>query len=158
MLGEERARAMDSASVVIPLDDGLAQAPIDLIARLERLNVEPDLPARVVVNGRTGTIIMGENVRVSTVAIAHGNLNISIKTETQVSQPNALAGGATAVVDNTDVSVAEEGGNLSIVEGNVNLGDVVQALNSLGATPRDLIAIFQAMQKAGALQAELVTM
>jgi len=158
MLGEERARAMDSASVVIPLDDVLAQAPIDLIARLERLNVEPDLPARVVVNGRTGTIIMGENVRVSTVAIAHGNLNISIKTETQVSQPNALAGGATAVVDNTDVSVAEEGGNLSIVEGNVNLGDVVQALNSLGATPRDLIAIFQAMQKAGALQAELVTM
>jgi flagellar P-ring protein precursor FlgI len=110
------------------------------------------------VNERTGTIIIGENVQVSTVALAHGNLNITIRSETQVSQPNALAEGETAVVENTDIEVSEDGGQLRVVKQSVNLGDVVNGLNSLGATPRDLIAIFQALKKAGALQAELVIM
>jgi flagellar P-ring protein precursor FlgI len=153
-----RARAIDSASVVLPLDKELGQTPIHLIAKLEQLNIEPDIPARVVVNERTGTIIMGENVKVSTVAIAHGNLNITIRSETQVSQPNALAEGETAVVENTDVGVAEDASGLAVIKQSVNLGQVVDGLNALGATPRDLIAILQALQRAGALQAELVVM
>ncbi len=157
-LGTEQAKAMDSASVLIPLDSQLASAPIHLIAKLEELYVEPDAPAKVVVNERTGTIIIGENVRVATVALAHGNLNISIRTETDVSQPNAMAAGRTEKVRNTDIEVAEEAGKVTVMNKGVNLGDVVKALNSLGATPRDLIAIFQALKKAGALQAELEVM
>ncbi|MCB0345855.1 MAG: flagellar basal body P-ring protein FlgI [Bdellovibrionales bacterium] len=159
VVGRNRARAVDSASVILPLDGELGAAPIHLIARLEELDIDPDVPARVVINERTGTIIMGEMVRVSTVALAHGNLNISIRSETQVSQPGVLAeAGETAIVENQDVSVGEEAGGLSVVNGTVSLGQVVDALNGLGATPRDLIAIFQALKEAGALQAELVIM
>ena len=158
MFGLGRARAIDSASVVLPLDRELAAQPIHLIARLGEIEITPDIPARVVINERTGTIIMGENVRVSTVALAHGNINISIRGETQVSQPNPLGEGETAVVQNQDITVGEEGGQLQVIESTVSLGEVVDALNSLGATPRDLIAIFQALQKAGALQADLVVM
>jgi flagellar P-ring protein precursor FlgI len=157
-LGAEGAKAVDSGSVVLPLDHTKAKDPVELIAELEQLQVEPDMIARVVVNERTGTIIMGENVRVSTVALAHGNLNITIRQENQVSQPNAFAGGTTAVVPNTDIQVGEEAGQLQIVGGTVRLGELVQALNQLGATPRDLIAIFEALQRAGALHAELVIM
>jgi len=128
------------------------------LAKLEDIEVEPDAPARVVVNERTGTIVMGDKVRVSTVALAHGSLNVSISSETKVSQPNALSQGKTSVVQNNDMYASEEGSNLTLVKKNVNLGEVVKALNSLGVTPRDLISILQAMQKAGALQAELVTM
>jgi flagellar P-ring protein precursor FlgI len=92
------------------------------------------------------------------VALAHGNLNIAIRAETEVVQPNALAGGVTAAVTNSDVSVGEDVKALQVVGGEVTLGDVVQALNSLGATPRDLIAIFTALKAAGALNAELVVM
>lgn len=157
-LGTEKAKALDSASVLIPLDMALAQAPIHLIARIEQLDIQPDTPAKIVVNERTGTIIIGENVRVSKVALAHGNLNITIKNETQVSQPNALGQGNTAVVNNDEIEVSEEGGQLRVVPNGVSLGEVVKGLNSLGATPRDLIAIFQALKEAGALQAELVVM
>lgn len=157
-VGASRAKAIDAASVLLPLDPDLGQSPVHLVARLQELEVEPDVPARVVVNERTGTIIIGENVQVSTVALAHGNLNITIRSETQVSQPNALAEGETAVVQNTDIEVSEEAGQLTVVKKSVNLGDVVNGLNSLGATPRDLIAIFQALKKSGALQAELVIM
>lgn len=154
----DNARAVDNASVVVPLSVAEGSSPVELVARLEELTIEPDAPARVVVNERTGTVIMGEHVRVSTVALAHGNLNITIRTERQVSQPAPLAQGSTAVVNNTDVQVGEEEGKLRIVSEGVTLREVVKALNDIGATPRDLIAIFQAMQRAGALQAELVIM
>ncbi len=156
--GMEKARALDGASVIVPLDAAIAKAPVHLLARLEQLEVQPDIPARIVVNERTGTVIIGENVRVSTIGLAHGNLNITIRSETQVSQPNPLAQGDTAVVENTDINVSEDGGLLRVVQQGVSLGEVVKGLNSLGATPRDLIAIFQAMKEAGALQAELVVM
>lgn len=157
-VGLGRAKAVDSASVIIPVDEKLGRSPVQLVASLEDLEIEADSPARVVVNERTGTIIIGEHVRISTVALAHGNLNITIKNESQVSQPNALSQGQTTTTQNQEVKVAEEAGKLNVVNQAVNLGDVVKALNSLGATPRDLIAIFQALQKAGALQAELVIM
>lgn len=157
-MGKDAARAIDSANIVVPLSESTGKSPVHLIAALEQLSVDPDVPARVVVNERTGTIIMGEHVRVATVALAHGNLNITIRSETQVSQPNALAEGQTQTVDNTDVSVAEDAGTLNLVENTVSLKEVVDALNNLGATPRDLMAIFQALKRAGALQAELVIM
>ena len=157
-VGKQKAKAIDSASVLLPLDPELGAAPVHLIAGIEELEIEPDLPARVVINERTGTIIIGENVRISTVALAHGNLNITIKNETQVSQPNALAEGETEVVSNQEVQVSEEGGQLTLVKKGISLGEVVKGLNSLGASPRDLIAIFEALKKAGALQAELIAM
>lgn len=157
-LGGRAAKAVDSASVILPLDSELGSAPIHLLASLEELDVEPDTSARVVVNERTGTIIIGEHVRVSTIALAHGNINIAIRTETSVSQPNAFGEGNTEVVDNVDIQVTEEGGKISLMKKSVELSDVVDALNSLGATPRDLIAIFQALKESGALQADLVIM
>jgi flagellar P-ring protein precursor FlgI len=158
MLGRPLAVAIDSASVEIPLVADFQRDPIGLIAKLESVDVDQDIGARVVVNERTGTIIMGETVTLSRVALAHGNLNIAIRSETQVSQPNALAEGETQVVTNADVNVGEEKTGLSIVGGQVTLGEVVGALNALGATPRDLISIFQALKRAGALHAELVIM
>ena len=120
--------------------------------------MQQDIGARVIVNERTGTIIMGAKVTIGQVALAHGNLNISIRQENQVSQPNAFAGGTTTPVTNVDINVGEDVESLKIVGGEVTLGDLVKALNSLGATPRDLIAIFTALQQAGALNAELVVM
>jgi flagellar P-ring protein precursor FlgI len=157
-MGKPAAVALDSAAVEIPLDGQGQFDPVNLVASLEQVEVEQDLGARVIVNERTGTIIMGEKVTISRVALAHGNLNIAIRQETDVSQPNALAGGVTAAVTNTDVSVGEDVKALQLVGGEVTLGDVVQALNSLGATPRDLIAIFTALKASGALNAELVVM
>lgn len=157
-LGRPLAVAIDSGSVEIPLVPDVARDPIGLMAQIENLEVEQDTGAKIVVNERTGTIIMGEHVRLGRVALAHGNLNISIRSETQVSQPNALGEGETAVVNNSDVNVGEEKTGLSVVGGEVTLGEVVRALNALGATPRDLISIFQALKKAGALSAELELM
>lgn len=157
--GRPLAVAVDSASVEVAIADDLARDPVGLLARIEQLEVTPDVEAKVVVNERTGTIIMGENVSLSTVALAHGNLSIAIRSETQVSQPQALAEqGETQTITNTDVQVGEEERALTVIKGKVTLGEVVAALNSLGATPRDLISIFQALKRAGALQAELVIM
>jgi flagellar P-ring protein precursor FlgI len=157
-VGKGKAKAIDSASVIIPLDAQMGDTAVQLLASLGDLNVDPDVPARIVVNERTGTIIMGNHVQIGAVAIAHGNLNITIRTENQVSQPNALAQGRTAEVTNSDITVTEDEGQLKVVKESVSLGDVVKALNNLGATPRDLIAIFQAMQQAGAIRAELIIM
>lgn len=157
-MGEALATAIDSASVDIPILPKFEHDPIMLVSRLENVEVVQDVGARVVVNEKTGTIVMGEHVRISTVALAHGNLSIVVRSDTQVSQPNALAGGQTAVVQNGDIQVGEEQQRLSIVKAQVSLGEVVKALNVLGATPRDLISILSALKRAGALQAELLIM
>jgi flagellar P-ring protein precursor FlgI len=157
-MGKESAVAIDSGAVEISLDPQGQFDPVGLVAQLEQVEVEQDIGARVIVNERTGTVIMGEKVTISKVALAHGNLNIAIRSETEVVQPNALAGGVTAGVTNTDINIGEDVKALRIVGGEVTLGDVVAALNQLGATPRDLIAIFTALKAAGALNAELVVM
>jgi flagellar P-ring protein precursor FlgI len=157
-MGTQTAAAVDSGAVEVALDSRAQYDPVSLVAQLEQVEVEQDLGARVLVNERTGTVIMGEKVTISKVALAHGNLNIAIRSETAVSQPNALAGGVTAGVTNTDINVGEDVKALQIVGGEVTLGDVVAALNELGATPRDLIAIFTALKAAGALNADLVVM
>lgn len=157
-MGRPLAVAVDGSSVEVPLSGALMKDPVGLISRLEHLEIPIDIGAKVVVNERTGTIIMGDNVRVSKVALAHGNLNIAIRAEKQVSQPNALAAGQTTTVTNSDINATEEVRSLSMVGGQVTLGELVGALNALGATPRDLISIFSALKRAGALQAELVIM
>ncbi len=129
---------------------------VSFVAELERLEIQPDLVARVVLNERTGTIVMGENVRISTVAVSHGNLTLYVKETPQVSQPPPFSSGETKVVPRTSVKVTEDTGGLAVVKEGANIGDVVRALNLLGVTPRDLIGIMQAIKAAGALQAELM--
>jgi len=152
-LGDGTARAEDAATIRVGIPPG--EDVIGLIATLEHLRVTPDRVAKVVINERTGTIIMGSDVRISTVAISHGNLSVQIKSELQVSQPPAFSGGKTAVVPKTDITVQEQKSSLSVVEEGVSIGDLVRALNALGVTARDLISILQAIKQSGALQAEL---
>lgn len=131
---------------------------VEFVAELERLDVRADTPARVVMNERTGTIVMGENVRIATVAISHGNLTLLIKERPEVSQPPPLSGGETKVVPRTTIKVTEETGGLAMVREGATISDVVKGLNALGVSPRDLIGIMQAIKAAGALQAELTVL
>ncbi|MDZ7579459.1 MAG: flagellar basal body P-ring protein FlgI [Deltaproteobacteria bacterium] len=128
---------------------------VAFVSLIENLEVTPDLESKVVINERTGTIIMGESVRISTVAIAHGNLSIQINESANVSQPLPFSEGQTVVIPQTDVAVQEGRNPIILVNQGVSIGDVVRALNALGVSPRDLIAIFQALKAAGALQAKL---
>ena len=150
------AQAQDPSTVKVDLPPGSEMNRVEILARLENLDVIPDHSAKVIVDERTGTVVMGEKVRISTVAIASGALAISI-TETQdVSQALPFAqGGQTVVTPNTDVQVGEGKSALRVVDGGVSISEVVRALNALGATPRDLITILQAIKAAGALQADL---
>jgi flagellar P-ring protein precursor FlgI len=149
----EVAQAADSRTVTVSLG---GRSPVEFLSRIEQLRVEPDQVARVVVDEASGTIVMGANVRVSTVAIAQGNLTIRITETPQVSQPNPLAGGETVVVPRTTVEVDDQRERrLGVLPQAVTLQDLVRGLNSLGVGPRDLITILQAIKAAGALQAEL---
>jgi len=129
---------------------------VDFIVQVENLEIVQDMPARVVVNERTGTIVMGEAVKIAAVAVSHGNLALTIKETPKVSQPAPLSQGETTVVPRTELKVKEEQKRLSLVPAGNTIGDVVRGLNLLGVTPRDLISILQAIRAAGALQAELV--
>jgi flagellar P-ring protein precursor FlgI len=130
--------------------------PVGFLAEIEQLRVQPDQIARVVVEEASGTIVMGANVRVSTVAIAQGNLTIRITETPQVSQPNPLTNGETVVVPRTNVEVDDQNERrLGILRGGVTLEELVRGLNGLGVGPRDLITILQTIKAAGALQAEL---
>jgi flagellar P-ring protein FlgI len=196
--GGAAAQAIDSGTIRVAVPEKFQPNPADWIAAIERLEVVPDIVARVVLNERTGTVVLGENVRISTVAVAHGNLSIQIKENYNVSQPLpfapgaapgsaaggtavasgagpregagrpgaggrggtgtgpvAVPGGATVVTPDTDVAVKEEGQKLMVVPQGASLGEVVQALNAIGVTPRDLISILQTIKSSGALQADL---
>lgn len=146
----------DGGSVMLRIPDDFATRPVEFIAQIENIEVAQDTPARVVVNERTGTIVMGDKVRIAGVAVSHGNLGLTIKETPKVSQPNPLAKGETVVVPDTQMKVTEEVRRLSVLPDANTIGDVVQGLNLLGVTPRDLISILQAIKAAGALQAELV--
>ncbi len=128
------------------------------ISEIEALEIEPDVVARVVVNERTGTVVVGEHVTLSPVAIAHGNLKIEIQTTPVISQPPPFSQGETVVVPQTRTTVTDSGGQLLVVEQSASVRDVARALNALGVSPRDIVAIFQALKQAGALKAELIIM
>jgi flagellar P-ring protein precursor FlgI len=130
--------------------------PIGFLAEIEQLRVQPDQMARVVIEEASGTIVMGSAVRVSTVAIAQGNLTIRITETPQVSQPNPLASGETVVVPRTNLEVDDQAERrMGVLRGGVSLQELVRGLNALGVGPRDLISILQTIKAAGALQAEL---
>ncbi|MCP5054965.1 MAG: flagellar basal body P-ring protein FlgI, partial [bacterium] len=141
--------------IKIMIPDKYTRNKVLMASMLENLVVSPDNRAQVVINERTGTIVFGDNVTISKVALAHGNITISVKTEFDVSQPNPLSDGETVVTPRTETRVQEDRARFTIVENLPKISDVVKTLNSLGATPRDIIAILQAMKSAGALQADL---
>jgi len=170
------AKPIDSGTLKIKIPDYFQDRVVDLVAKLEDLHVKPDSVAKIIVNERTGTVVIGENVRILTVAVAHGNLSIQIRETKEVSQPLPFApsppeagatpaqmeegvivapGAATVVTPETEVKVEEERNRLLLVPEGGTIGELVRALNAIGVTPRDLITILQAMKAAGALQAEL---
>jgi len=156
---EPIAFTKNPGTINIRVPESYEQRIVELITQVEGLSVTPDNAAKVVINERTGTVVMGENVRISTIAIAHGNLSIQIKESADVSQPLPFSrSGRTVVTPDTSVNVEEENSRLHIIESGVSLGEVVRALNALGITPRDLISILQAIDAAGALSAKLEIM
>lgn len=147
----------DSGTIQVKVPQKYMGNLVGLVSMIEGLNVTTDSVAKVVINERTGTVVVGKNVRISTIAIAHGNLSIAIKESANVSQPLPFSEGETVVVPETDISIKEDKNKLMLVDSGVNIGELVRALNSLGVSPRDLITIFQALRASGALQAELET-
>ncbi|MBN2427673.1 MAG: flagellar basal body P-ring protein FlgI [Deltaproteobacteria bacterium] len=150
------AKPRDSGGVNILIPENYRDSVVDFIAAIENLEVRPDFPAKIVINEKTGTIVMGEDVRLSTVAVSHGNLSLVVSESAEVSQPNAMSQGQTAAVSQTDMDIMEDSGNMVVMPMGVSIGEITRALNAIGASPRDLIAIFQAIKAAGALHAELV--
>src|SRR6185312_12584481 len=151
--GPGSSRATDPRTVALELR---GRDPIEALARIEELRVEPDTAAIVVIDEASGTIVMGANVRVSTVAIAQGNLTIRVTETPEVSQPAPFSNGVTTVVPRTQVQVDDQHDRkLGILQGSVTLRDLVASLNALGVGPRDLISILQSIKAAGALQADL---
>ncbi|MDF1681935.1 MAG: flagellar basal body P-ring protein FlgI [Ponticaulis sp.] len=155
-MGMDLATAEDSGTVRIVRPPSMDMTT--LITEIENLVVEPDQPARIVIDEASGVIVMGENVRVSTVAIAQGNLTIQISEQPAVSQPAPFSDGETTVVPQSGVEVLEDGTGLAMLEGGVPLRDLVDGLNALGVTPRDMISILQALKASGALQADIEVM
>jgi flagellar P-ring protein precursor FlgI len=153
-LGGPFASAVDIATVDLAIPDQFQGNLVPLMASLENLEVTPDLKARVVVDEKTGTVVLGKDVRLSRVAVAHGSLQIVISESAQVSQPGPLSGGQTVTVPQTEVGVTEENKRLILMEG-ASLQELVDGLNAIGATPRDLISILRTLKAAGALFAEL---
>ncbi len=156
VMGSGIAYAIDPSSVKVMVPNEYKGRLVELITFIEGIDVSVDSVARVVINERTGTVVIGEKVKIAPVAIAHGNLTIEIKTEYKVSQPPPFApkSAETVVVPEKDVYAKEEKASLIEVSG-ATLGEIVRALNALGVTPRDLISILQALKTAGALRAEL---
>ncbi len=158
-LGAGVARALDPATVSITVPAPFRGNIPELMARIEPLRVESDMPARVVINERTGTVVVGALVTLGAAAVAHGTLAVKISTRFDVSQPNATWGPSraeTVVVPNQQVDVRENETRLIALEEGTTLDAVIRALNSLGVTPRDIIAIVQALKAAGSLRAEIV--
>lgn len=155
-LGSDVARAADPGTVRLQIGEDWSSRAVELMARVEQINVTPSTQATVVVNQRTGTVVVGSEVTLSECALAHGGLSVRIREQISVSQPGAFSrSGDTAVVSNSDVEAVEDEGRVMQVPQTTTVADLVQALNALGVTPRDLVAIFQALHTAGALQARV---
>ncbi|RLJ16756.1 flagellar biosynthesis protein FlgI [bacterium endosymbiont of Escarpia laminata] len=155
-IGPGTAKPLDATSIRVnaPMDPG---QKVSFIAMLEELQVRPgSAPAKVIINSRTGTVVINSQVRVYPAAVSHGNLVVSISENAEVSQPGAFSGGQTAVVPQSDVGVTEEANHMFLFDPGVSLDEVVRAVNEVGAAPSDLVAILEALKEAGALRAELI--
>ena len=153
--GKPVARAENSALVAIQMPASYSQQPIEFMAEVEGLSLEADRVAKVVINERTGTIVMGKEVRIAPIAIFHGNLSVEIQTTLVVSQPAPLSAGQTTVVPQVAVAAKEERARNVVLKDGATVEELVRALTSIGSTPRDIISILQALRAAGALQAEM---
>jgi flagellar P-ring protein precursor FlgI len=155
-LGSGTARSMDASSIKVNAPRDPNQR-VPFLALIENLELSPgDAAAKVIVNSRTGTVVIGQHVRVKPAAVTHGNLSVTISSNTEVSQPNALSDGETVIVPNYDVEVTEEDSRMFLFDPGVSLDQIVRAVNQVGAAPGDLVAILEALKQAGALTAELV--
>jgi flagellar P-ring protein precursor FlgI len=154
-LPEITAHATDAGTVKLEVPSPQRGEMVALITQIENLEVSADVIAKVVVNERTGTIVIGEHVRITPVAVAHGSLTVQITEKPTVSQPLPFSQGTTQVVPQTSIQVQESKGHLAVVGGGVTIGQVIEGLNAIGATPRDLINILQSIKAAGAMEAEL---
>jgi flagellar P-ring protein precursor FlgI len=153
--GTGTAVAVDGRVVQVRMPADPAQR-VAFLADIENLSIEPAAAAaKVVINARTGSVVMNQSVTLNACAVAHGNLSVTISSTPVISQPGALSGGQTVVAEKTDIAVQQQGGSIVQMAAGTRLTDVVKALNALGATPQDLLAILQAMKSAGALNAEL---
>jgi flagellar P-ring protein precursor FlgI len=152
------AASVDAGRVAVNIPPQYAASPAAFLARIEGLSLRPDSAARVAVNERTGTVVMGGDVKISSVAVAHGNLTVQVAENPEVVQPQPFAGGRTAVQPRTDVQAQESAAQLVALDSTSTVKELVDALNSVGASPRDVIAILQAVKEAGALHGELVVM
>jgi flagellar P-ring protein precursor FlgI len=155
VIGGSYAKALDASTIEIDVPDRFMGNLVPLMASLENVEIDPDEPAKVVVDEKTGTVVVGQNVRLSKVAVAHGNLQVVVAETADVSQPAPFAQvGETVATPQTDINVLEENRRLMLMEG-ATLQELVDGLNSIGATPRDLISILRTLKAAGALHAEL---
>ena len=157
-LGTKTAEPIDPSTVQLSIPKEFKGNVVALLTEIEQLQVEPDNVARIIIDERSGIIVMGRDVRVATVAVAQGNLTVSISESPQVSQPNPLSRGRTVVTPNTRVGVQEDGKKLALVKDGVSLQQLVDGLNGLGIGPRDLIGILQAIKAAGAIEADIEVM
>jgi len=152
------ARAVDPVSIVIDRPAGAA-SDTDLMSRIENIAIRPaDAPARVIVNSRTGTVVINGAVRIGRAAVSHGRLTVSVAEDLQVSQPAPFSGGETAVVPDSAISAEEEGSPMVELAESASLSDIVDAIRLIGAGPSDLVAILESLKQAGALRAELVVL
>ncbi len=157
-MGSPVAELIDRATVAITVPPKYKGNLVSLLTEIEPIVIEPDQPAKVVIDERSGIIVMGRDVRVSTVAVAQGNLTVTITEQPQVSQPNPFTKGRTQVVPRTNIQVQEDGRKFGLVSEGVSLKELVDGLNALGVGPRDLISILQAIKASGAIQAEIEVM
>jgi flagellar P-ring protein precursor FlgI len=156
--GSGVARVLDARTLEVAVPERWLSRVPEFMSEMGKVSLHTDTPARVVVNERTGTVVVGEDVRVSEVAVAHGNLSVAVSSTPLVSQPAPFGRGQTVVTADTSVQVTEESPALQVLPTTASLKDLVAALNALGASPRDVMAILQALRAAGALHAELVVM
>ena len=155
-LGSEMAQAIDATSIRVsaPVDPAQRVAFASLI---ENVEVEPgDSAARVIINSRTGTVVISKNVRIKPAAVSHGNLVVTISENLQVSQPGPFSQGTTVVTPQSDVDIKQDGNRMFVLDSGITLDDVVRAVNRVGAAPSDLVAILEALKHAGSLRAELI--
>jgi flagellar P-ring protein precursor FlgI len=156
LLGDATAQAMDGVSVKVAAPADTNQR-IAYLSTLEQIEIEPgEAPARVIINSRTGTVVIGSHVRVMPAAVAHGSLSVTITERASVSQPNEFAQGDTVVVPESTISVDEGKTRMFVFDAGVDLNDIVRAVNQVGAAPGDLVAILEALKESGALRAELI--
>jgi len=154
-LGEGTARVRDPGAVLVTVSDKWRKREVQLVATLEAIEAIPDAPARVIIDERTGTVVVGDHVVLGKAAIAHGGITIEISEGLSASQPGILSSGDTVLTPDTKVEVTEATGDLHVLAPATTVGDIASALNALGAKPRDLVSIFQALAAAGALRAEV---